>query len=86
MQRNRQEVVEIVDILEPHGFVTSQVAVDDGDTFLVGSLAQHHAGRVAGQDVEEEEDERHHSQQNQDTIEEPFESVAQHFFKLKIES
>ena len=86
MDRHRQQVVEIVEVLHADGFVASQVAVDYLDAFGIGPLSQHHAGRVAGQDIEEEEDQRDHPEQDEDAVEKPFQSVAQHFFKLKIES
>ena len=62
MDRDGKEVVEIVEVLQSYGLVTSEVSVDDFDAFGIGMFAKHHAGRVAGQDVEEEENKRHYSQ------------------------
>ena len=72
MEREGQQVVEIVEVLQPYGFVAAKVAVDNLDAFGIGTLAKHHAGRVARQDVEQEEDKGYHSQQYQESIKEPF--------------
>lgn len=80
VQGERSKVVEVVEVLDAERFVAAEVAVDDGDAFLVGALAEHHAGGVAREDVEEEEDERDHSQQHQKSVQKPFSNIAQHGF------
>ena len=83
VQRQGHEVVEVVEVLQADGLVAPQVAVDDGYALGVGALAQHHAGGVARQDVEEEEHQRHHSQQHQEPIKQPFSNKAQHIISVR---
>ena len=72
VHRYGHKVVEVVEILQAYGLVAPEVSVDDVDALLVGALAEHHAGRVAGQDVEEEEDQSDYPQEHKEAVQKAF--------------
>ena len=78
VHRDRYKVVEIVQVLQRDWLVAAEVAVDDVDTLLVGTLTKHHASRVAGENVEEEEHKSDYSQKHQESVEKPFANIPDH--------
>lgn len=84
MEGDGQEVVEVVDVLEGYGLVAPKVAIDNLNALRIGTLAKHHASRVARQDVEKEEDKCHYSQQDKESVEKSFKGVAEHYLNVLI--
>ena len=81
VQRQRGQIVEIVEVLESHRLVSTQVSVDNGDTLFVGSLTKHHARGISGKDVEEEKHQRDHAKKDEESVEEPFKGVVEHVIR-----
>ena len=52
VERNWDQVIQIIDILLPKTLVEAQLLTNGIHRLLVGALAEHHLGRVARQDVE----------------------------------
>ena len=59
------------------GLVQAQVFADGFDGGDVIPLTEHHAGRVARQDVKQDENEGHDSQEHEEAIRQPFQDEGQ---------